>query len=157
LIKQGSILSTDIEKQTSTNATKSTTAAKARPAATSAKSASSKAKARPAATKPTAATKAKPAATKAKPAAAAAKTPKKPAPAKKPTNAEESAKPEAAEDEKVHVLDKMIDFTYLATTSIPLGGKYVKKIFDQYETKEHAKSFSHRFFQPFFPFPKVKK
>ena len=105
---------------------------------------------KPAAAKP-AASKGKPAATAAKPAAA------KTAPAKETAPASENNKSETGEGEKVHIFEKMIDFTYAATTSIPLGGKYVKKVFDQYETKEHAKNFSHRFFEPFFPFPKLKK
>lgn len=105
------------------------------------------ASAKPAAAKPAAA-KAKPASTAAKPAAAKTKVAKA---------ATENTQSEMAENEKVHIFEKMIDFTYIATTSIPVGGKYVKKIFDQYETKKHAKQFSHRFFEPFFPFPKFTK
>lgn len=125
-------------------------------AAETTKSAAAKAKPAAAAAK-RAATKAKPAATAAKPASKAtpAKTATKAEPAKKAESTEEKA--ETTENEKVHVLDKMIDFSYTLTTNIPFGGKYVKKVFDQYETKQRAKEFSHRFFQPFFPFPKVKK
>ncbi len=139
-------------------------ATKVRPAATATKKTVTKnADAKPATSAKPAAAKAKPAAAKAKPTAAKAKpaTPAKTAtkakPAKKAENAVAEVKEETTEGEKVHVLEKMIDFSYLATTSIPLGGKYVKKVFDKYETKKHAKNFSHRFFEPFFPFPKVKK
>lgn len=152
------------ENNTTTSNTKQPEAAK--PAATKAKQAATATKsaaAKPATSAKPAAAKAKPAAAKAKPAAAKAK-PATPAksdlkakPAKKAESAVEEVKEETTENEKVHVLDKMIDFSYKATTSIPLGGKYVKKVFDQYETKKHAKNFSHRFFEPFFPFPKVKK
>jgi hypothetical protein len=64
---------------------------------------------------------------------------------------------EASGNDKVHIFERMIDFTYTATTSIPFGGKQIKKLFDKYKTKEYAKKFSLRFFEPFFPFPKIKK
>lgn len=142
------------ENDTTTSNTKQPEAAK--PAATKTKPAAKSAAAKPTTSAKPAASKAKPAAPKAKP-ATPAKTDTKAKPAKKAETAVEEVKEETTENEKVHVLEKMIDFSYKATTSIPLGGKYVKKVFDQYETKKHAKNFSHRFFEPFFPFPKVKK
>jgi len=59
--------------------------------------------------------------------------------------------------EKVHVFEKMIDFTYAATTSIPVGGKYAKGVLDKYEAKERAKKVSHKYFEPLFPVPKIRK
>ncbi len=60
-------------------------------------------------------------------------------------------------DDKEHILDKMIDFTYAATTKIPLGGKYAKAALDKMDAKERTKKFTTRFFKPFFIFPKLPK
>lgn len=59
--------------------------------------------------------------------------------------------------DKVHVFEKMIDFTYAATTQIPVGGKYAKGVLDKYAAKERAKKVSHRYFEPLFPVPKIAK
>lgn len=56
-----------------------------------------------------------------------------------------------------HVFEKMIDFTYAATTGIPIGGKYAKAALDRYTIKEKAKKVSHKYFEPLFPVPKIPK
>ncbi len=61
------------------------------------------------------------------------------------------------ESEKVHVFEKMIDFTYAATTMIPIGGKYAKDVLDDHKVKERAKKVSHKYFEPLFPVPKLKR
>lgn len=142
-------MSTNSETPKATD-TAENTAPKAKPEAAKTKPAESKAK--------PAATAAKPAAKATKAAASkatAAKSATKAEPAKEAAKSAEAAEGEG--EEKVHVLEKMVDFSYVLATNIPLGGKYVKKVFDQYETKRHAKEFSNRFFKPFFFFPKMKK
>lgn len=72
----------------------------------------------------------------------------------------EDQKPEtesSKESEKVHVFEKMIDFTYIATTKIPIGGKYAKDVLDDLKVKERAKKVSHKYFEPLFPVPRLKK
>lgn len=59
--------------------------------------------------------------------------------------------------DKAHVFEKMIDFTYAATTRIPVGGKYAKEVIDRYTIKERAKKVSHKYFEPLFPVPKIRK
>ena len=61
------------------------------------------------------------------------------------------------DEEKEHILDKMIDFTYTATTKIPFGGKYAKEVLDKIDAKGRTKKFSDHFFKPFFFFPKFPK
>ena len=71
-------------------------------------------------------------------------------------SAEEKMENSGSSD-KVHVFEKMIDFTYAATTKVPLGGKVAKEVFDKYDVKEKAKKVSHKYFEPLFPVPKMRK
>ena len=70
-------------------------------------------------------------------------------------SAENTQTPEGSDE--MHVFEKMIDFTYAATTKIPLGGQLAKEVLDKYDTKERAKKVSHKYFEPLFPVPKIKK
>lgn len=71
-------------------------------------------------------------------------------PAEEKTQAQESY-------DKVHVFEKMIDFTYAATTKIPFAGKTAKEALDKYDVKEKAKKVTHKYFEPLFPVPKIRK
>jgi len=91
-----------------------------------------------------------------KPAAPKAASAKKPT-AEKAVKKNEATPPSEDNDTKEHILDKMIDFTYAATTKIPFGGKYAKEALDRIDAKERTKKFTDRFFKPFFFFPKLPK
>lgn len=68
---------------------------------------------------------------------------------------EKTQTPESSD--KAHIFEKMIDFTYAATTKIPLGGQVAKEALDRYDVKEKAKKVSHKYFEPLFPVPKIRK